>query len=374
VWFEATDAFYCQCRDTYGRQHAHCSNAPLSHQASATTCDLQSLTFDPDKILFTLLYVLPFYLSPATRPSPTLNRDAASVIRARIRTVSLACLISSLSTFYLITVSGQTTWTEALHLLGCYTVSPLTSIIRPLFLTTLLFLGPLFEKFITQDSWRAWLSGLNSLFPTLISSVGFRNYVAGPVTEEILFRSVLIPLHLLAKKPPAQIVWLTPLYFGIAHVHHFYEFTLTHPHTPTLPALLRSLFQFGYTTLFGWYASFLYLRTASLVTVILVHSFCNWCGLPRFWGRLRLEAGEPIGPTVSVSEPVGEPGKDDDGDGGEVIDSRGDFVQYEGDGEMALTPTLAYYLLLLAGAYGFSRELWTLTESSDALASFGKRN
>lgn len=356
------------------RQHAHWSKAPLSHQASATTCDLQSLTLDPDKILFTLLYVLPFYLSPATRPSPTLNRDAASVIRARIRTVSLACLISSLSAFYLITVSGQTTWTETFHLLGCYTVSPLTSIIRPLSLTALLFLGPLFEKFITQDSWRAWLSGLNSLLPTLTSSVGFRNYVAGPVTEEILFRSVLIPLHLLAKTPPAQIVWLTPLYFGIAHVHHFYEFTLTHPYTPTLPALLRSLFQFGYTTLFGWYASFLYLRTASLVTVILVHSFCNWCGLPRFWGGLRLEAGEPIGPTGSVSGPVGEPGKDDDGDGGEVIDGRGDFVQYDGDGEMALTPTLAYYLLLLAGAYGFSRELWTLSESSDALASFGKQN
>lgn len=322
------------------------------------------------KILFTLIYVLPFYLFPSTRPSPTLNRDAPTVIRARIRTVSVACLVSSLSTIYLIqhqsTNATSTPTLKTLHLLGYWPLlSPIiTTLLKPLLLTFLLFLGPLFEIIVIESSYYHWFSGPNSLATTLRSSIGFRNYIAGPVTEEILFRSVLIPLHLLAKISPTKIVFLTPLYFGIAHIHHFYEFTLTHPHTSLLPALLRSLFQFSYTTLFGWYASFLYLRTGSLVTVILVHSFCNWCGLPRFWGRV--EAGEVIGaqPLPPTEGATGR-GKEDDVSVNSVqgnLESR----------ELGIVWTVAYYLLLFAGAYGFTRGLWTLTESSNALASFGE--
>jgi CAAX amino terminal protease family. len=99
-----------------------------------------------------------------------------------------------------------------------------------------------------------------------------------------MFRSVIVAVHLLAKVSPGHIVLVAPLYFGIAHIHHFYEFRLTHPDTPVLAALLRSLFQFGFTTVFGWYATFVFLRTGSLPAVILIHSFCNWCGLPRLWG------------------------------------------------------------------------------------------
>lgn len=320
-------------------------------------------------ILFTLLYVLPFYISPSTRPSPTLNRDAPSVIRARIRTVSFACLISTISTIYLIHHSDQrTTYRETLHLLGYWPVlNPfISSVLNPLVLTVLLFSGPLFEKLFVERAYRHWLRGPDSLLTTLRSSIGFRNYIAGPVTEEILFRSVLVPLHLLAGIEPIKIVFLTPLYFGIAHVHHFYEYTLTHPRTPVSPALLRSLFQFGYTTLFGWYAAFLYLRAGSIVTVILVHSFCNWSGLPRVWGRV--EAGEPLGPPVpgSVGAP-GRKGKDD------AHDAHDEQVPGRGQQAPGVTSTVAYYLLLFAGAYGFTVGLWTLTESSNTLASFGEK-
>ncbi|KAF7504944.1 hypothetical protein GJ744_001591 [Endocarpon pusillum] len=323
-------------------------------------------------ILFTLVYVLPFYLFPSTRPSPNLNRDAPTVIRARIRTVSFACFISTLSTIYLIHYQSTRTANsnnivslETLHLLGYWPLFQhfTTSLLDPLLLTSILFLGPLFEKLVIQQSYRHWLTGPTSLPTTLRSSIGFRNYVAGPITEEILFRSVIIPLHLLARISPTKIVFLTPLYFGIAHVHHFYEFTLTHPHTSTLPALLRSLFQFTYTTLFGWYAAFLYLRTGSLVTVILVHSLCNWCGLPRFWGRV--EAGEPIGPPRGFVRVEGR-GKGDDEIDVDIINAGG-ASQVPG-----LDWTVAYYSLLSIGAYGFKAGLWRLTESSNALASFGE--
>jgi len=164
----------------------------------------------------------------------------------------------------------------------------------------------------------------------------------------------MVPLHLLAIMPPSRIVFVTPLYFGIAHIHHFYEFVLTHPHTPLVPALLRSLIQFGYTTIFGWYATFVFLRTGSVYAVILAHSFCNWAGLPRVWGRI--EGGAIIGP---VGREKRERGKEDK-----------DNVQVAG-GRLGIHWTVAYYVLLVAGMVGFYRGLWPLTESRRALAIFG---
>lgn len=173
----------------------------------------------------------------------------------------------------------------------------------------------------------------------------------GPVTEEITFRSAMIPLHLLAKISPGCIVFIAPLYFGIAHVHHFYEFRLTHPGTSVAASLLRSLFQFGYTTIFGWYATFLYLRTGSLLAVILSHTFCNYCGLPRLWGRLDCP--------VYVAPSSIRDKEDTDSSSGKTV-----------YGKPSILLTVAYYVLLFAGAIAFYFNIWSLTESPCELASF----
>jgi prenyl protein peptidase len=304
---------------------------------------------------YTFVYVLPFYLSKTTRPSPTLNRDAPSVIRARIQTVTLACIVAASATLYLLVVTAKMTAGDALHLLGLWPVQPI-DVVRCGALTGLLYLGPLAEKIFVNGELGQLRRG-RKLVESLSSWQGYRNYVAGPITEEVLFRSALVPLHLMAKVSPSKIVFLTPLYFGIAHVHHFYEFTLTHPHTPLLPAVLRSVFQFAYTTLFGWYADFIYLRTGSVYTCILIHTFCNWVGLPRFWGRVERRELNPL-------SPVAMRGKDDH-----------DAIQAQGrGGQLGLKWTVAYYVLLVGGAYAFAAELWTLTSSSLALATFhGKK-
>lgn len=163
-----------------------------------------------------------------------------------------------------------------------------------------------------------------------------------------MWRSLMVPLHLLAHFTEKQIVFLTPLYFGIAHVHHLYEFHITHPEVPMLMASLRSLFQFTYTSLFGFFATFLYLRTGNVYTCILAHSFCNWMGLPRFYGRVGVEAGVPIGP----------PDVDKKNDGSKSA------VAYQGKG---VAWTVAYYVILVAGAVGFYYQLFPLTESTYAL-------
>ena len=173
----------------------------------------------------------------------------------------------------------------------------------------------------------------------------------GPITEEVIFRSAIVPLHLLARVSPGHIVFIAPLYFGVAHVHHFYEFRISHPDTSIIAAILRSLFQFAYTTMFGWYATFVYLRTGSLLAVILAHSFCNWCGLPRLWGRV-------VG-GISVSPPFTK-GKED-------VDAH---LAETSQGQLGIGWTITYYTLLFAGAIGFYSALWPLTQSPYALASF----
>ncbi|KAE8154793.1 hypothetical protein BDV25DRAFT_147000 [Aspergillus avenaceus] len=301
-------------------------------------------------ICLTLLYVVPFYISSTTRPSLTLSRDAPSVIRARIKAVTLSCIVSTLAVSWLITTKNNVSFPGTFKLLGWWPIG-FPEIIRSLLLTAILFAGPLYESGIAEGEWRDWIKG-RRVYETLYGWIGWRNYVAGPITEEVMFRSVIIPLHILSKMSSGRIVFMAPLYFGIAHVHHFYEFRLTHPDTSILAALLRSIIQFGYTTIFGWYATFLYLRTGSLPAVILAHAFCNWCGLPRFWGRV--EARVPIG-----SPPV--KGKNDS--------DRAPIYAY---GPLSIGWTIAYYLILVGGAIGFYYALWPLTESPNALVAFNR--
>jgi prenyl protein peptidase len=71
-------------------------------------------------------------------------------------------------------------------------------------------------------------------------------------------------------------------------------------------------------------------------------------GLPRFWGRVGVEAGVPIGPP-DVDKRDGEQG--------------GSTPQATGLGW-----TVAYYVILVAGAVGFYYQLFPLTESSHALS------
>jgi len=40
------------------------------------------------------------------------------------------------------------------------------------------------------------------------------------------------------------------------------------------------LFQFAFTSVFGWYATWVFLSTRSLWAPVAVHAFCNWLGLP----------------------------------------------------------------------------------------------
>lgn len=105
-----------------------------------------------------------------------------------------------------------------------------------------------------------------------------RNFLVGPLTEEFVFRGCMCPLLLCAGVPLPRVVFLGPLVFGVAHLHHAYE--RTRSGVPVAHALLAVGFQLSYTSLFGAYAGFVFLRTGQLWAAFWCHAFCNFMGLP----------------------------------------------------------------------------------------------
>ena len=175
--------------------------------------------------------------------------------------------------------------------------------------------------------------------------------------------------------------------FGIAHLHHLNQGIIARKRagqsylsavlTPSIiiPGIIQSLFQFTYTSLFGIFAMFVYLRTGNVYSCILAHTFCNWMGLPRFWGRV----GDLVGHEIS-STPATKKSDEKSEDGSESpaptsSQAPGEQLQemltpgHEGQA-LGLHWTVGYYLLLGTGAYGFNKLLWPLTESNRALTYF----
>ena len=165
--------------------------------------------------------------------------------------------------------------------------------------------------------------------------IDLRNYLIAPLTEEFVFRGLIVPAlwrsmtvnsdtnHIMddddnnnnnseesvikaTAATVTRLCWMAPLFFGIAHIHHALQRMLQllqqqhHNNNNNqgggrqqrddnnnnnwfsiiIVLISTTLFQFTYTTLFGAYASYVYWQTKSLLAVTLVHSFCNYMGLP----------------------------------------------------------------------------------------------
>lgn len=265
-------------------------------------------------LLCTFFYVSVLYLHRSARPTQTVSKDHPRVIKSRILLVSCASLLSAVVTTSIGKAANDDWLSSAVRILGLR--FKFTEVVTSLLLTATLFAGPLYEHLLAD---RGILHLFQNLTYPLRSWVGFRNIIAGPISEEFVFRSCIVPLHLFAGQSIGKIVLITPLYFGLAHIHHVYERNMSRPGN-LLNASLVSLVQFVYTTIFGWFAAFLFIRTGSVWSSILVHSFCNSMGLPRVTGRLS----------------------------GSIIN------------------TILYYILLIGGALLFALNIEIRTQSSQA--------
>lgn len=154
-------------------------------------------------------------------------------------------------------------------LLGLRKTSLLQAVIQPTLLTASLFAGPLLQWGLSGRS------DADSMAPLQI----LRNLVMAPVTEEFCFRACMAPLFLLQGYSKKQTIFLTPIMFGVAHIHHLLEI-VKFQGARLSSAIAVVSFQFLYTTLFGWYATYVFLSTGHLAAAVAVHSFCNWMGFP----------------------------------------------------------------------------------------------
>ena len=144
---------------------------------------------------------------------------------------------------------------------------------------------------------RTWIKPTIQSFKSLYGDeehrwTKLRNLAIAPLAEEFIFRACLLPPLLASrtksshgKLTPTQASWIAPLFFGVAHIHHFYEqYRQLPPKQRTRKRigqlLLGLAVQFTYTTLFGAYVSHVFVRTGSLSGVVLAHAICNYMGLP----------------------------------------------------------------------------------------------
>lgn len=301
--------------------------------------------------------------------------DQPSLIRSRIQITTATSLLLITSTFILLRAHLGLGTSCTLRLLGL-SADPRAAL-AALVLTALFFLGPLFERLLVERGY----PGKTRRAPSVLD---LRNYVFAPLSEELLFRACLVPVALLtwpseplggdglrqddrvlpvvlSEAAFSSLVFTTPLYFAVAHVHRLIESKICWPEESITDLLFVTFIQFGYTSLFGFYTTFLFLRLGSLPACILAHVLCNWISLPRLWGRVGTE--NHWGIHFSTAPSSSQSTKLETGQAWAHSAVNRIRSSWKGIGL-----TLAYYLLLFAGMAGFWRFVGILTVSEQGLA------
>lgn len=293
-------------------------------------------------LLVSLGYVGVLYLKKSTRPSNNTNRNDRAVIITRLTFISIYTVFCvfflvpgiltwvehAYPTYSMSFSSLRIFWGWPVHdhdiILSHFEIILylIFDTLKALLLTAVLFVGPLtdylyfdrvsqnaefrtvFSSPYTSESetnqnsdtttkssskWLGHVASPVTVFQEIVTGlstlIGIRNYVIGPITEEFVYRSCILAFHLSAINTDhvsaKYMIFVTPLYFAVAHLHHAYEMYLEGKYSAQVIAFI-SLFQLLLTSVFGWYASFLFLRFGSVWPPVAAHTFCNAIGSPTF--------------------------------------------------------------------------------------------
>ncbi|KAL6075456.1 CAAX prenyl protease [Balamuthia mandrillaris] len=223
--------------------------------------------------LLTVWFVGSLYLWPKAR---TLNRDDPVQIKRRFMSVGLVC---ATSVVYLWFWAASQDLFSVLYWMGVHGEALIQAATLPLLLTMILFLGPLVMLYY-DNPWGS-AKGFTLWLSKNFTELSFwRNYIVGPFTEEWVFRSCMCPLLICGGFHWSTTIFLSPFFFGVAHLHHIIQ----HLHKTGEDlhnAWMEVLFQLFYTTVFGCYSAFLFLRTGHIIAPFLAHAFCNFMGFPQ---------------------------------------------------------------------------------------------
>ncbi|XP_041354595.1 CAAX prenyl protease 2-like [Gigantopelta aegis] len=226
-------------------------------------------------LLFAVIYVGSLYVWAGSTEK---NRDHPDVIRKRFVSITVVSVVVPV----LVWLAGRSSESKQAHTLwewlGLRFLGFLPAFIIPLILTMVLFMGPLalhymdgiFRLYLEP---RYWVNCIKNM-------IWVRNHIVAPFSEEFIFRACMLPLLVPAIGESAAMI-LCPLFFGVAHFHHLIE-RIIHEQCEIKQAVQKSMFQFFYTTVFGIYSAFLFLRTGHLIAPVIAHAFCNHMGFPAF--------------------------------------------------------------------------------------------
>eukprot|EP00890_Picochlorum_soloecismus_P002119 jgi/Picsp_1/2908/NSC_01133-R1_caax prenyl protease 2-like len=138
-----------------------------------------------------------------------------------------------------------------------------------------IFIGPLTSLFLEPQARMLMMASLENKY------VSLRNLLVAPLTEEICFRSGLISYLLMMGYSPGTCIWASPFVFGLSHVHHIVDMIRFRGFSIAQSVVAVSV-QLGYTVMFGWFASYLFVQSGNVLAVVAAHSVCNLFGFPPF--------------------------------------------------------------------------------------------
>ncbi|KAL3217864.1 hypothetical protein MRX96_031970 [Rhipicephalus microplus] len=203
------------------------------------------------------------------------NRDHPATIKKRFISVFAIICISPLFVVFGADLGHFKKNASVPAVMGLRLAGLLPAIVLPLALTMVLFAGPLVLHYF-DGVWslymepRYWYLNLRNL-------IWLRNHIVAPLSEEFTFRACMLPILVPCLGHRAAVV-ICPLFFGVAHFHHLTE-RLSRTSNVKM-AIMQSVFQFAYTTIFGAYSVYLFLRTGHFVAPFVAHAFCNHMGFP----------------------------------------------------------------------------------------------
>lgn len=241
---------------------------------------LETIVFEFSRlgaVVFCFTLAVAYVASLYVRASRKYPRDHSETIKERFIRVFTVCIIAVPFFWSFSTRSHSVKAKNVFTWLGMRCNGGIMAATLPLLLTMILFLGPLSLHYLDgifklYKDWNYWLLSFRNV-------AWIRNHIVGPLTEEFVFRACMLPVLVPTFGENWSLI-LCPLFFGVAHLHHMIEKIQEGVNFKT--AFLQTGFQFGYTTIFGVYSAFLFLRTGHLLAPLLAHAFCNHMGFPHF--------------------------------------------------------------------------------------------
>ncbi|AQK85337.1 CAAX prenyl protease 2 [Zea mays] len=186
-------------------------------------------------------------------PPPTSLR---TFLHRRFACAAVASAASVLATASLLRVWSLSDFADMFAVFGIRKDHLIQAVAIPLLLTSLVYAGSFVARvWLLVSSWgggdEVEIGCAQRLAQWIQAAVAdvmvWRNYVVAPFTEELVFRACMIPLLLCGGFKMSTIIFLSPIFFSLG-------------------------VQLGYTVIFGWYATFLLIRTGAALVAFLAGS------------------------------------------------------------------------------------------------------